>query len=500
MNAAPATLAALLRSLPVMTTEVTANSRDVRRGSAFLAYPGALQDGRNFIDDAIARGAAAILFDPANYVWDPIRSTPSLAVPALKNQASAIAGEIYGHPSRALWMTGVTGTNGKTSVAQWTAQAFAALGLKSAVLGTIGNGIVPTLRPSEATTLDAVLLQRQLRDFVKQEAVTCAMEVSSHGLDQARVADIKFNTAIFTNLTRDHLDYHGTMAAYGEAKAKLFAMPGLQHAVINADDAFGQQLIERLAATRTDGNGKVSVIGTSIRADSTADLVAKNLAVSASGLAFDIDGKFGAAHVRSPILGAFNAANLLAVIGGLLAHGVSLDDAARLASALPPVPGRMQSVRDADPSKPLLVVDYAHTPDALLKALTTLAAIVPKHARLISVFGCGGDRDRGKRAEMGRISAQHARASIITSDNPRTENPQRIIEDIEAGMVGARYRAIPDRQQAIYEALNDAHSGDIVLIAGKGHENYQIIGDTRHHFSDVEVAVEALSLWRGVAK
>jgi UDP-N-acetylmuramoyl-L-alanyl-D-glutamate--2,6-diaminopimelate ligase len=320
------------------------------------------------------------------------------------------------------------------------------------------------------------------------------MEVSSHGLDQGRAADIKYDVAVFTNLTRDHLDYHGTMDAYGEAKAKLFSARGLKAAVINVDDAFGRVLADRVAA------GGIRVIRYACNGGSKfADLAGTGLSVSAGGLAFRVRGAHGEADVESQILGAFNISNLLAVIGVLIASGVAIDKAVTIAGQLPPVPGRMQTVRSCSTptNKPLVVVDYAHTPDALEKALSTVAAIVPDKGRLISVFGCGGDRDRGKRPQMGAISARYADVSIVTSDNPRTEDPHRIIADIEAGMSGAAYRAIEDRHQAIYEAMNEAHAGDIVVIAGKGHEDYQIVGETKHHFSDVEVAQEALTAWRG---
>lgn len=487
-----------LAAMPAQLQDATASSREAKRGTAFLAYRGAARDGRDFIAEAIDRGVSAVLYDPENFVWNIDWKVPCLAVPDLKIHASRIAGHIYGNPSDGLWMTGVTGTNGKTSVAQWIAQGLERAGKKAAVLGTIGNGMVGHLQASETTTPDAVALQRHLRDYAKQGAVACAMEVSSHGLDQGRVADIKFDVAVYTNLTRDHLDYHGTMDAYGAAKAKLFAQRGLQHAIINADDGFGQQLIKRLTSL---DHGGPNLIRTSTRQNGQhADLVAKQLSVSAAGLAFEIGGKFGQASVESDILGAFNVSNLLLVIATLMVSGISLAQAAAIACKLPPVPGRMQTVRTSDRRKPLVVVDYAHTPDALEKALSTLAAIVPENGRLISVFGCGGDRDRGKRSQMGGISACYADLSVVTSDNPRTENPQRIIEDIEAGMKGAAFKSIPDRQQAIFEALNDANTGDIVVIAGKGHEDYQIVGDTRHHFSDVEVAEEALAAWHGASK
>ena len=488
-------LESALAALPTTVDEVTASSRDARRGAAFLAYPGAARDGRDFIADAITRGASAVLYDPAGFNWSPDWKVPHLGVPDLKARASQIAGVVYGHPSASLWMVGVTGTNGKTSVSQWIAQGLARAGRSSAVIGTIGNGLVGQLQPSENTTPDAVTLQRALRDYRRAGATACAMEVSSHGLDQGRVADIEYDIGVFTNLTRDHLDYHGTMLAYGEAKARLFTMPGLKHAVINVDDTFGVELADRVAK-----RGGIEVVRYSTRQNgNVANLAAKNLSVSPSGLRFDVAGAFGSAQVESEILGAFNVSNLLAVLGAMVASGIPLADAAAIAGSLPPVPGRMQTVRPSINSnhKPLVVVDYAHTPDALEKALSTISAIVPEGGRLISVFGCGGDRDRGKRPQMGAISARYADLSIITSDNPRSEDPLRIIGDIEAGMGRTPYRAIADRQQAIYEALNEARRGDIVVIAGKGHEDYQIIGTTKQHFSDVEVAGEALQAWQG---
>ncbi|MEP7156388.1 MAG: UDP-N-acetylmuramoyl-L-alanyl-D-glutamate--2,6-diaminopimelate ligase [Betaproteobacteria bacterium] len=500
-------LANALASLPAPVDEVTSSSREARRGVAFLAYPGAVRDGRDFIGDAITRGASAVLFDAKEFTWKPEWKVPHLGVPELKAHASQIAGHVYGHPAEALWMTGVTGTNGKTSVSQWIAKGMDLAGRKSAVIGTIGNGLVGNLEASDNTTPDAVALQRMLRDFLRAGASACAMEVSSHGLDQGRVADIKYDTAVFTNLTRDHLDYHGTMEAYGDAKAGLFELRGVKHAVINVDDPFGLVLADRIAKKAGDvQNSGIKLIRYSMRQNGKfANLAAKKVAVLPSGLSFEVAGEFGVAHVESDILGAFNISNLLAVIGALISSGMTLAQAADVAAKLPSVPGRMQTVRAADNAinKPLVVVDYAHTPDALEKALSTVAAIVPENGRLISVFGCGGDRDRGKRPQMGAISARYADLSIITSDNPRTEDPALIIADIEAaftkgaGSESKHYRAIVDRHQAIYEALNAARAGDIVVIAGKGHEDYQILGETKHHFSDVEVAREALATWRG---
>jgi UDP-N-acetylmuramoyl-L-alanyl-D-glutamate--2,6-diaminopimelate ligase len=493
-------LLAAVAALPAQISEATSSSRDAKRGSLFLAYPGAARDGRDFIADAITRGASAVLYEATDFVWNPEWKLPHLGVAHLKSNASAIAGHVYGNPSDELWMVGVTGTNGKTSVSQWVAQALTIAGRRSAVLGTIGNGLIGDLTPSDNTTPDAVALQRALRAYVDADAAACAMEVSSHGLDQGRVADIKYDVAVFTNLTRDHLDYHGTMEAYGAAKAKLFEARGVKTAVINVDDPFGRSLAKRVAE-----NSAIQVIRFACNGGSkSADLIGDDLSVSAGGLGFNVRGKFGGTRVESEILGAFNISNLLAVIGALLASGITLAQAASIAGQLTPVPGRMQTVREdadnfADTNKPLVVVDYAHTPDALEKALSTVAAIVPDKGRLISVFGCGGNRDKGKRSQMGLISGKYADMTFVTSDNPRNEDPSAIIADIETGLHGVPYRLVPDRHQAIYEALNEAHANDIVLIAGKGHEDYQIIGETKHPFSDVAEASEALASWKGRA-
>lgn len=479
-----------LERLPARIEEVTANSREVKKGWAFLAYPGLARDGREFIEDAIERGAGAIIFDADHFVWNEGWKIPHVGISNLKAVASHIAGHVYQQPSKALWMAGVTGTNGKTSVSQWIAHARANMGARAAVIGTIGNGLIGDLRASDNTTPDAVTLQRRLREFLRAGASACAMEVSSHGLDQGRVADVHFNVGVFTNLTRDHLDYHGTMQAYGAAKAKLFATAGMTHAVVNVDDEFGRTLAAFCAVT----NG-LQLIRYGVGPEAEyAELRATNIRNNATGIAFDVYGAFGNATVQTCVLGTFNVSNLLAVLGALIAGGANLATAAKAVNQLKPVQGRMQTVR-VD-GKPLVVVDYAHTPDALEKALSTLRQIVPAGGKLISVFGCGGDRDRGKRAMMAAVSSKWANLTILTSDNPRTEDPIAIIRDIEAGMGAAPYRTQVERDQAIYEALNAAGENDIVLLAGKGHEDYQVIGTQKQHFSDVEVAEEALATWK----
>jgi UDP-N-acetylmuramoyl-L-alanyl-D-glutamate--2,6-diaminopimelate ligase len=370
---------------------------------------------------------------------------------------------------------------------------------------------VGELAPAENTTPDALVMQRSLRAFVDAGATCCAMEVSSHGLDQGRVADLKYDVAVFTNLTRDHLDYHGTMEAYGEAKARLFAMRGLKTAVINQDDAFGRDLVARVLTRGVEVIGYRTSKASAAGAAAHASLSARDVAVTTAGLSFVVDyqaagqSTFETAQVESGVLGAFNVSNMLAVIGVLIASGVALPRAASIVAELEPVAGRMQTVRASERASntPLVVLDYAHTPDALEKALSTVAATVPPRGKLICVFGCGGDRDRGKRPLMGEMAARYADLVVVTSDNPRTEEPNQIIRDIEVGLVasaqagGVPHLAIVDRHQAIFEALNRAAADDIVLIAGKGHEDYQIIGDQKHHFSDVEVATDALAVWKG---
>ncbi len=496
-------------ALPTKITHATASSRDVRPGSIFLAYPGATHDGRNFIGDAAARGAAAVLveYDESGQQFVCDLDAPIILVKGLKAFASGVGAHVNQYPANELWMIGVTGTNGKTSVSQWVAHALEGIGRRAAVMGTIGTGLVGALNESDNTTPDGLVIQHALREFAEAGAMACAMEVSSHGLDQGRVAQVKFDIAVFTNLTRDHLDYHGSMEQYGEAKAKLFACEGLKAAVINMDDALGRDLVNRVGARNIEvirysaGNGM-----------GAAELTADNIAVTSAGLSFDVNwlggsqglGRFAdmpRTRIQTHILGAFNVSNLLAVIGVLMASGIKLSVAAQVIGHLQPVAGRMQTVRPlaGAAATPLVVVDYAHTPDALEKALATIATIVPDKGRLISVFGCGGDRDRGKRPLMGTISAQYADFTIVTSDNPRTENPQQILLEIAQGVGQAPHKLMDDRKLAIVDAINMAGIHDVVLIAGKGHEEYQILGSTKIHFSDVEVAAVALANWQGGA-
>ena len=486
-----------LAQLGVPLADLTADSRAVKMGSVFIAYPGTLLDGRHYIPEAIARGAAAVLWERSGFTWNEAWEVPNLGVEDLRTKVSEIAGQVYGNPSQSLWMAGVTGTNGKTSVSQWIAAALDRLGRRSAVIGTLGNGLVGERVEAKNTTPDAIVLQRLLADYLRRGARCVAMEVSSHGLHQGRVAGIKYDAAVFTNLTRDHLDYHGSMEAYAEAKLGLFMLPSLGYCVINVDDEWGRQFAER-------ATGDVITFGAN--GAQRPRIAASEIALSEAGVRFHVESPWGAGDVEAPVLGAFNVSNLLAVLGALVAAGVAFDDARAAIAALQPVPGRLERLGGA--AAPLVVVDYAHTPDALEKALEALRAVLHSTAlrdpaagngRLICVFGCGGDRDPGKRPMMGAAASRLADHVIVTSDNPRTEKPQAIIEDILRGVRGP-VEAIEDRQVAIFAAIHQARRGDVVLLAGKGHETYQEIAGVRHPFNDAEVARAALADWeRGAA-
>lgn len=382
-----------------------------------------------------------------------------------------------------LFMAGVTGTNGKTSVTQWFAQAMTALGRKCAVVGTLGNGFPGNLVPGPNTTPGAAVLKTLLPELEAQGAQACAMEVSSIGLHQKRVADVRFDVAVLTNLTRDHLDYHGTMEGYAAEKRKLFDMPGLACAVLNLDDPFGAQLDAELA-------GRLRVIGYTLegKVSRGETLAARDLATTATGIAYTLNG----VRMAAPLIGRFNASNLLALTGALLAAGVTQEAIAGVLPGLTPPPGRMQTIGGID--APLVVVDYAHTPDALEKALVTLREIAAaRGGHLLCVFGCGGgvSRDPGKRPLMGVVAERMADAVLVTSDNPREEDPAKIIEDIVGGM-RQRPPVEIDRARAVARAVADAATADVILLAGKGHEPYQEIAGVRHPFSDLEQARLAL--------
>ena len=472
----------VLRRLGVKVQRLTTDSRRAQAGDTFLAYPGEKLDGRKFIAQAIAAGATSVLWESESFAWNREWKVVNLGVKGLRDKIGELASHVYGQPSQKLWVIGVTGTNGKTSCSHWIAQCLTRLGKKTAVVGTLGNGFLGALEPTLNATPDAVLLQAQMAKFVEQGAQCVAIEVSSHSLVQGRVNGVDFDIALFTNLSRDHLDYHGDMEAYAAAKAKLFHWPSLQYAIINMDDRFGMELAAGLKQT------PVTVFGYGM---GKGEISGHNLNLSKHGLNLEIVTSWGTAKLQSHMLGAFNASNLLGVLAALLASEVPLQDAVEVLQEVRAVPGRLQVL--SEKGKPTVVVDYAHTPDALEKVLQTLRGILNGggEMRLICVFGCGGDRDRGKRALMGAVASRLADASIITSDNPRGETPRAIIEDIVSGMQ-PNYRVVEDRAMAIYRAIDEAHEGDIVLIAGKGHETNQEINGAKLPFNDVEVAKAAL--------
>lgn len=486
-----------LNTLGVNVTRLVSDSRAVQPGDTFVAYPGAQADGRRFIAQAVAQGANAVIWDAHDFTWNDEWNVPNLAVHELRHQAGIIADHVYGQPSKKLWMVGVTGTNGKTSCSHWLAKTFSTLQRKSALLGTLGNGFPGALQATVNTTPDALLVHGLLADYLQQGAQTAVMEVSSHALTQGRVNGLHFDVALFTNLTRDHLDYHVDMQSYAAAKRRLFDWATLKYAVLNLDDVMGAELAEELQ------DSHVEVIGYGLHDESLKlaerlgiRMVYGNLEqISAQGLVLQLHTSWGAGTLQSKLIGRFNAANLLGALAVLLVSEVELEDALRELGMQKPVAGRMQTL--SGKNVPTVVVDYAHTPDALEKVLSTLREVTASAGgKVICVFGCGGDRDRGKRPMMGEVVSKLADVSIITSDNPRSEDPYAIIEAIISGMQGSGYQVFEDRAKAINHAIGMARSTDTVLLAGKGHEDYQEISGVRHPFSDSEIAYRALSVWK----
>jgi UDP-N-acetylmuramoyl-L-alanyl-D-glutamate--2,6-diaminopimelate ligase len=463
---------------------MTSDSRKVRPGSLFLAYPGDKTDGRNYIAEAIANGASAVIWDSENFEWDAKCDIENKPIKQLRMQAGNIASQYYGKPSEKLWMIGVTGTNGKTSISQWLSQCFNYLDNKTAVIGTLGNGLPSQLTETSNTTPDAVLLQEMLADYVKQDVKTVAMEVSSHGLHQDRVRGVNFDVAVLSNLTRDHLDYHGSFEDYADAKRRLFVGSDLKVAVLNCDDEFGREIEEELTNVGTP----VLSYGIDCGAVRATELHFEN-----THFVFYAVTPQGNAPVKANLIGRFNVYNVLAVLATLLASKVSLEDAIEAISHIQSARGRMQQLGGGN--LPLVVVDYAHTPDALEKVLTTLKA--QASAKLICVFGCGGNRDAGKRELMGKVASDIADTVVVTSDNPRDEAPDKIIQDILTGMQG-NFVIEEDRAKAISIGIFSAKPNDIVLIAGKGHEEYQEIAGKKHHFSDVEQVQNVLNTYQEV--
>jgi UDP-N-acetylmuramoyl-L-alanyl-D-glutamate--2,6-diaminopimelate ligase len=482
---------AITQAGDIVVRGLSLDSRRVHAGDAFFALRGSTSHGIEFAPTAMAHGASVVLGEapaPAAFSGLGTRDSglgkavvPVVWIGGLHAQVSEIAARFFARPSASLHVIGVTGTNGKTSIVQLLASALQNLDARAATIGTLGAGLVGAVREGERTTPDAISVQALLAEFRDAGASHVAMEVSSHAVAQGRVNAVAFEVAAFTNLTRDHLDYHGTMQAYGAAKAKLFAWPGLRAAVINIDDAFGLELVAALPP---------SVLGLRYGIDNgNADVAASAVRTSGDGLSFHLRTPWGEGEVATALLGRFNVANLLAVAGCLGALGFTFTQIHNALTRSKPVVGRMNRLGGG--ATALIVIDYAHTPDALEQALQNLRAHCT--GTLICVFGCGGERDQGKRPQMAAIAERGADRVIVTDDNPRREDGDAIVAQIVAGF--ARPQAVVvqrDRKRAIALALDQAKPGDVVLIAGKGHEPYQEIGGVKYPFDDMDVARQLL--------
>jgi len=485
----PRVLLDRLAALAIEPTGVADDSRQVQPGDLFLAYPGDLADGRRYIADALARGAVAVFWQPGgDFAWNPAWTAANLPVDALRPLAGPLAHAVYGYPSEGLSLIAITGTNGKTTISQCIARAYPK---PCAIIGTLGAGFPETLTETGFTTPEATTLMRYLADFRGQRAAACALEASSIGIEEGRMNGARVDVAVFTNFTRDHLDYHGSMEAYAAAKEKLFVWPQLRTAVINIDDELGVRLMRQTTATRVLGYA----IGEA-RRDFPALVRAEQLEETPAGQRFTLVLPNGREMVDTALVGRYNVSNLLAVAAVLHDAGLPAADVARRLADLTPPPGRME--RLGGQGEPLVVVDYAHTPDALDNALSALRpATTARGGRLCVLFGCGGDRDKGKRPQMGAVAEQKADRVLVSSDNPRSEDPNAIIADIVAGMTHAEVQI--DRAAAIRQIILDADARDVILLAGKGHESYQEVAGVRTPFSDLEQARAALALRRAHA-
>lgn len=479
---------------PITITGLSADSRTTQPGDLFLAHAATREHHEQHIQQAIENGAVAVLRESfeniENFVVKQYKnhSAPILAVPILRSKVGLIAARFYGYPSENVHVVGITGTNGKTSCSQYIAQILEKNQHPCGVIGTLGTGFPDNIHADAAslTTPDAINLQKTLAELKQNGAEYIAMEVSSHSLAQHRVAGVNFEIGVFTNLTQDHLDYHGTMENYGQAKRQLFLSPNLGHAVINADDAFGQTLLSEFSP-------KISCYAYTLQDTETfiPTVSAHNIKLNHHGISAQIKTPWGEGTLKTHLLGKFNLSNLLAVITTLGVLGIPLNDILAHIPKLKTVPGRMQMAGGG--KLPLVVVDYAHTPDALEKALTSLREHT--HGQLWCVFGCGGNRDKNKRHMMGEIAERFSDQLIITDDNPRFENPEDIANDILKGLLCPWAAEVEhDRHTAIAHAIDCATAGDIILVAGKGHETYQYIAEEKIPFNDMEQVLAQLKL------
>ena len=479
----------------IMINGLNLDSRKIGRGDMFIAIAGETVNGMTFINAAIENNAAAVVWDASTEAdaiqvnWRKTGSgqdVPVIAIPDLKQNAGMLADRFYGKPSETISVCGITGTNGKTSCSHFIAQVMSS-DAPCGLMGTLGSGIYPDLKETGYTTPDAISCHQWLADIRSHNAKYAVMEVSSHALIQGRVNGIRFENALFTNLSHEHLDFHGDMDSYSMAKAKLFHFPGLRNAIINIDDEAGRKISDTLPAT-------VHCVRYGMNNKFKADVSGSDLKLSQDGLSMYVRTPWGEGRLTSSLIGRFNASNLLAVLSASLLQGIEFDVALERLKHIESVPGRMQ--RLGGDNMPLIVVDYAHTPDALEQALSSLREHT--EGNLWCVFGCGGDRDKRKRSQMGAIAENRADYIVLTNDNPRSEDPASIIEDIRKGISdSAQLKVESDRHNAIHYVIQQAHAGDVILIAGKGHENYQLIGNTKYPFNDVEEAMQQLEARAG---
>lgn len=471
----------VLKKIEYNLSDISNDSRHVKKNSIFLAYPGIHTDGRKYIAEALKKGAKAIVYEKKNFTWQQSWDASHYGINDLKNNEGEIAHIFFKKPSKELLTIGITGTNGKTTCAYWISEIQNLLGKKTGLIGTLGYGY-KKLKPHVYTTPDAIFNHRILKEFKTEKIKSVVMEVSSHALSQGRVNGILFDVAVFTNLSRDHLDYHLNFKNYFDAKKKLFHFPSLKVAVINIDDAYGKKLKLSLVQNKT----KVITYGIK-----NGDIRASHIEYSLSSTTFQLITKKETYKVKAPIVGEFNVYNLLAVISGLVGSGLPIQKVIKQVSHISQVPGRME--RLGTKLTPQVFIDYAHTPDALKKALRTLKD--QTEGKLVCVFGCGGDRDKGKRKDMAEAASDLADTNFITSDNPRSESPKKIISEISRSMSGA-YKIEIDRHKAIFKAIEQAKKQDIILIAGKGHETYQEINGVRYPFSDKKYVKKALKKYK----
>ncbi|MDR2508134.1 MAG: UDP-N-acetylmuramoyl-L-alanyl-D-glutamate--2,6-diaminopimelate ligase [Candidatus Accumulibacter sp.] len=484
----PAEIIGRLASIGVRPAGVTDDSRKISRGDLFMAYPGGSSDGRLYIADALKRRAAAVVWDCSDgFSWNSGWEIAHLAVPGLRQLRGPLAHTIFGQPSERLSLIAITGTNGKTSASQWIGELYPQ---RCAIIGTLGAGFAGHLEDTGLTTPEATVLMRYLKEFSAEEARACVLEASSIGIDEGRMDGLRVDVAVFTNFTRDHLDYHGSIERYAEAKEKLFRWPRLRLAIINIDDPFGRELAERTTAHKVVA---YSQSGETARQWQGA-IFAENVEENSNGLRFHLHTPVGGVFVETSLIGRYNVSNLLAAAAVLIDAGMSPVRIAECFSRLSAPPGRLEKVVPEDAGEiddPLVIVDYAHTPDALKSVLLALREQArSRGGELWAVFGCGGNRDAGKRFLMGEIAARLADRVVLTSDNPRNETVLEIIEDIRAGAPDSI--VIEDRRDAIRQSILKASSSDVVLLAGKGHEPYQEIAGVRQPFSDAKEARAAL--------